>query len=146
MVKLISIVHEVRIPTSPPAASLIDNTQPPFGTEYNPEKTVTFEVYPTEAVIAVPAEGANVPVNGATPAPMPVTPVELITVLVKLSPEPPTWLIKFRIFPLGAFKLKIMSASHVCVMFIVTATAVIVAPAGTAVTFKVLVIPVGSES
>src|SRR5436190_14222187 len=104
---------------------------------------------PETATVPLIISALNVPVRGAVPAVSGVTPAELITVLAKLTPAtsvPPIYLSRLRIRPLGAFKLKIISPTHVCVMLIVTLRPVIVALAGMPATANVCVAPAALPS
>ena len=89
------------------------------------------------------ASAANVPVNGEPPVAKDVADPELITVFVKLSPEPPLPLTRFNTCPLGAFRFIVKSPSQVCVTLSVTSIPVTTAPAGKAGTLIAAEIPAG---
>ena len=114
----------------------------------NEAKPASVCTQPVGAGAAAEASAANVPVNGAALARLlnGLVLVELITVLVKLSPEPPLWFIKFITLPLGDFKKTVRSASQVWVILSVTLTVLNTVPAGAQLTFSVLVIPSGASS
>ncbi|MBL0333942.1 MAG: hypothetical protein IPP73_01005 [Chitinophagaceae bacterium] len=76
------------------ALSLIASVQVPFGVENNDAKLVVVGVKPVGGFAGLKS-AAKVPVNGAEPVANDVAEAELITVFVKLSPEPPRALIRF---------------------------------------------------
>ena len=134
------------VPISPPALSLQANVQVPLGTVNNAANEAVVAVYPVGAKAPNDASAAKVPVNGAVLLDKGVADAELITVLVKLSPDPPSEFTRFNTCPFGAFTKMVRSESQVCVIFSVTATLLIVEPAGTQLTFRLVATPVGFES
>src|SRR5678809_39126 len=102
------------VPASPRPISLALNIQFPFGMLKRLANKTTFEVLPGTIVapgILLAAPALYVLVKGATPPIIDVTPVLLITVLMKLAPPPPSLLTKFNTLLLGAFRLIFKSAS-----------------------------------
>lgn len=100
----------VMVPTSEFALSLALSIQFPLGVPYKEEKAVTFETFDVGPT-PLAASAAYVLLNGAEPLLTAVAEELLILVFVKLSPDPPLRLTRFKIFPLGAFIFNIRSPS-----------------------------------
>ncbi len=110
--KLIVTDQSTNVPKSVDALSLIASVHVPFPVPNNAGKLAVVGVYLVGGFSAL-ASGANVPVKGVPAVPNETTDDELITVFVKLSPEPPLLLTRFNTSPLGAFRFIIRSPSQV---------------------------------
>ena len=132
----------VKIPKSPPAPSLKPIAHTPLVANRGVNVVAVGAKPVGEGAARLPS-AINVPVNGTAPVAKDVVDAELITVFVKLSPEPPLPLTRFNTWLFGDFKKIVKSLSQVCVILNNTLTPVALAVAGIPATVRLLAIPAG---